>query len=1693
MQLASRSSVKTRAASRHRADRRILCAAFVVAGSSLLMNTQLTHAQVTKTWITADSGGASKFWNDASAWTGFSIPDAITTNINFYPDTSTLIGNVRSTNNAGAVNTYSALSAITINGQGTNSGTSTLTLDGTGITYANPASLTFNSLNGSGGGLTVNYNIVTTYNAASTIDATNATAQVNYGSQLLGSGALSITGPSNGNTLLLTSGNTGRLANTTITGGIVEARGGTNNFFANSISNFVRVQSGARLVINPQSTAATNSATLIINGTGPDTNGALQFTNVGSGSYNFLGLIVETNATLNISGSNTLTLNNFGGATGISGSGTLTKTGSGNLNILQASAATSVGGSFGAFSGNLNWTGGVLQLPAASNALGSNASATQWVSVASTGGLIVTGSGVTQPQSFAITGTGVGSAVGAIAKTGTGTVTLGSVALTGAASIDVASGGQITVGSSLSGSSTLTKTGGGTLFVGVANPFTGNINVNAGTLQISASNSLGSTNSTVTVASGAVLLANNLFNNKSWPQTFVLNGTGTGSGAMVVQNMDNFNVNTTISGLTVQSDSTILLSRNGTGANLNTGLRVTGLLAGSGTLTKNGDAILYIETASGTFTGNLAVNGGAVQLSGVNYPMGSNASGTQWVSVASTGSYIVNGAGLAPQAVAISGTGTGTNQAIGAIAKIGSGTYTLGAVSLSAAASIDVVSGGTLAIAGLGSGSATLTKTNTGALNINGGANSPFTGNININAGTLNLGGAHSVLGTVSTQTVTVASGAALQANWSAAYNIPQTIAINGTGVSGNGALYIQNVNFGDFTIGGINVVTDSTINIFRQGAGLRTAVLTRGFSGSGNLIKNGDIIISIPNSAQNSTFTGNLTVNAGRIVANAGGGSGVNILGNGNGGLQTVTIAPNAQVVFNQGNGSYTQPQNFTVNSDGTFSQIGGLVFTGVNFGGGPSIGSLGSTTGGSVYLDQDPSAGVSGAIAVTPTRGLYGAGKITKYGTARLAINQTGSFTGDILVATGIVSLSGGKANVLGDNTSGTQTVSVAASGQILLDQGNAAYSQPQTFLINGTGTGSLTGALVVNNLNFGNTTLGGINVASDATIAVNLNATPNGVYGANLTNPLAGSGKLTKIGNGTLNLLSGSSAFTGDVLIAGGTVTTAGQKINFFGPNASGTQTVSIAASGQLVINQGNGAYSQPQIFSIAGTGTGSVTGALVINGVNFSNMSIGGLNLTSAATVNIIRDGTANSPFGANVTRALSGSGDLTKVGNGGLYLAGAGSSYAGNITVAGGTLGVNAVGAIASVPSVTLQDGTTLSIGASQQIGASVTYSGGNVSVAATNGTYAVLTGPTSGSGALSKTGPGTVSYTGNSTATGAVTVSTGALSIGNGGATGSIGSGDVTVNSGAALILNRSGTTTVSNNISSSGGFIVAVGGGTTTLAGSLAGFNGSYQVSGAGTKLITNQPLTPATGSLVVAGAGASFNLNVTVPSSGYTNLGTVGSIVAAPGAAVRVGTTARTASNAGVLITSSVDLSGDTGLLDLGNNDMIVQGVGATGYDSLSASVAAFLANPASGLGTTAGEAYRTLAVFLNDTGDGTPYFTTYDGVPVSASDVIVKYTYVGDTNLDGKLDGIDYRRVMEGRIFGLSGWSWGDVDYSGGTVNDADLATFVQAYNSADRTNTYGDGQGTSGGTSSIPEPAMAAPLCVALTAVSRRRRR
>ncbi|MCP8690154.1 DUF4347 domain-containing protein, partial [Marinobacterium sedimentorum] len=209
------------------------------------------------------------------------------------------------------------------------------------------------------------------------------------------------------------------------------------------------------------------------------------------------GSTITYSNNINLAGNATITSNGDSTLTGvISGAGNLTKSGAFTLNLNGNNTYT----------GTTTVSAGGLQLNS-DNALGTTAGGT---TVAS-GAILAVTSGVTVADALSISGAGF-AGLGAIYSSGNTTIT-GAVTLTGNTSIGVTSGGNQTFTNVISGAFNLTKIQAGTVTLAGANTYSGTTTVSAGTLSVT-----GSTSSTTTVASGAILA-----------------GTGTLGGALSIQ------------------------------------------------------------------------------------------------------------------------------------------------------------------------------------------------------------------------------------------------------------------------------------------------------------------------------------------------------------------------------------------------------------------------------------------------------------------------------------------------------------------------------------------------------------------------------------------------------------------------------------------------------------------------------------------------------------------------------------------------------------------------------------------------------------------------------------------------------------------------------------------------------------------------------------------------------------------------------------------------------------------------------------------------------------------------------------------------------------------------------------------------------------------------------------------------------
>ena len=322
--------------------------------------------------------------------------------------------------------------------------------------------------------------------------------------------------------------------------------------------------------------------------------------------------------------------------------------------------------------------------------------------------------------------------------------------------------------------STLTKSGSGTLTLSGANTYAGITNVVVGALNIQNAAGLGTSALGTTVSAGAALELQSVAGMAIGAEALTLNGTGLANGGALrnISGTNSYNGAIIIGSVTqINADLDFLFlygTISGAGQNLTFGgageVDVYGTITtGTGSLTKIGSATLALS-GNNTYTGVTTVNAGTLQLFNGEAIANTgavlvNAPGSLQVFASETiGSLAGSGSVGLSSAVILTVGGTNTNTAysgviselggIGSLTKIGAGTQTLSGANTYTGAT--TISDGVLQLTG---GAAI---SDTGAVIVNTpGLLQVFTsetigslagsGNVQLNwaAGNLTLGGAN--------------------------------------------------------------------------------------------------------------------------------------------------------------------------------------------------------------------------------------------------------------------------------------------------------------------------------------------------------------------------------------------------------------------------------------------------------------------------------------------------------------------------------------------------------------------------------------------------------------------------------------------------------------------------------------------------------------------------------------------------------------------------------------------------------------------------------------------------------------------------------------------------------------------------------------------------------------------------------------
>jgi hypothetical protein len=255
----------------------------------------------------------------------------------------------------------------------------------------------------------------------------------------------------------------------------------------------------------------------------------------------------------------------------------------------------------------------------------------------------------------------------------------------------------------------------------------------------------------------------------------------------------------------------------------------------------------------------------------------------------------------------------------------------------------------------------------------------------------------------------------------------------------------------------------------------------------------------------------------------------------------------------------------------------------------------------------------------------------------------------------------------------------------------------------------------------------------------------------------------------------------------------------------------------------------------------------------------------------------------------------------------------------------------------------------------------------------------------------------------------------------------------------ASNALTLIGSTSANDVVVASVGSVV-VNGATVTLANA----GGATSIPGNGTDALT-------------LSADATLALATPANSTGIAvrRFSTV-SIGSGSRLAVAVPTAA---ANRMLLVVSTLSIAGSMGgwlgRIDLSANDLDLPADAlATTDDQLTAGYAsgAWTGPGIDSASAAADAAHLTaLGVLLNTAAGGGAVYRSFDGQPVAATDVLVKYTFYGDANLDGVVNIADHTDVDAGFISEgrLTGWANGDFDYDD-AIDGSDYTLIDNAFN-------------------------------------------
>ena len=200
-------------------------------------------------------------------------------------------------------------------------------------------------------------------------------------------------------------------------------------------------------------------------------------------------------------------------------------------------------------------------------------------------------------------------------------------------------------------------------------------------------------------------------------------------------------------------------------------------------------------------------------------------------------------------------------------------------------------------------------------------------------------------------------------------------------------------------------------------------------------------------------------------------------------------------------------------------------------------------------------------------------------------------------------------------------------------------------------------------------------------------------------------------------------------------------------------------------------------------------------------------------------------------------------------------------------------------------------------------------------------------------------------------------------------------------------------------------------------------------------------------------------------------------------------------------LVVTTNTLTIAPTGILDVKTNNVIVKtgiaGVATAGvYSGIQGYVQKGLYNGPNGFwdgpginsSSAATNPNQATAVGVLDNGvAGYATWPPLEPKPLTGPEILVKYTYFGDADLDGTITGADYALIDGSVGMGASDWVFGDFDYDGVAATGADYALIdggLAAFQLG--------GPLVSQGAAAVPEPGSLSLLAIGMLALARRSR-